>query len=383
MVHHPVPGRPYHARMRLRRLLLPAAAALLGAAALGSPTRAPSVRPAFAAPASAVLGPTVALLATRPGAEHTSLYLARAGEAAAGAPVATFAHREDGAVRGAVLGDGVLAVADTRTSRDLSFAASLFRLTPHRPVERLCDGVVHSSRPLVTAAGRVFVSRGVAGPETPGAYRVDELTIDEVDPATSAVRTVHAYRGLLAFLAGAHGHEILVYRVDTQGADLVALDPDTGALRVVTRLLPFARDFSVDVARGALVMQERDDLDKHTFTVDRVDLATGARDRLHKSPSPALAPFAWPGGDVAFSADGKRGLGLLAGRGPLHAAPLGDGVDIVQALSADGAWAAAVHTVPGHLPVPFAVEVKSGKAAAISAPAGARVSVAGFLGGAP
>jgi hypothetical protein len=264
--------------------------------------------------------------------------------------------------------------------RDLSFAASLFRLAPHRPPERLCDRVVHASRPLVTASGRVFVSRGRAGQEIEGRFRIDDLTIDEIDPATGATRTVLSFAGYLTFLAGAHGAEIFVYRVGDGGADLVGVDPDSGAMRRIVDLLPFARDFSVDGRTGAMVMQERDEHDARAWVIDRVDLATGARTRLHRSASASLAPFAWPGGGIALSESG-RGLSLQGGTRPLAAAPLGDGVDVVRDVSTDGAWVAALHTVAGQLPVPFAVDTRTGAAAALPAPGGVRIEIAGFVSG--
>lgn len=374
--------------MRSRRLLVPAGAALLGAALILPGLRRDAAdplapKPAFAGDPRAVPGPVVALLATAPEGAHTSLYLARAGDTGgARAPVATFTHREGAAVRGAVVRgtEEVLAVADTLETRDLSFAASVFRLAPHRPPERLCDRVVHASRPLVTASGRVFVSRGRAGQEIEGRYRVDDLTVDEIDPATGAARTVLSFAGYLTFLAGAHGAEIFVYRVGDGGADLVGVDPDSGALRRITELLPFARDFSVDAQTGTIVMQERDEHDARAWVIERVDLTTGARTRLYRSSSASMAPFAWPGGGVGLSERG-RGLSLLGGARPLAAAPLGDGVDLVRAISADGAWVAALHTVAGRLPVPFAVDTRTGAAAALPAPSGVRIEIAGFVAG--
>jgi hypothetical protein len=206
--------------------------------------------------------------------------------------------------------------------------------------------------------------------------RVDELTVDEIDPATLAARTVHSASGYLLFLASAAGREILVYRVGPSGADLVAVDPDTGATRTVfASMLPFARDFSVE--GGAVVFQERSEVDSRTWTVERVDLASGARSRLYAGPSASLAPFAWPGGGVALSRDG-HGLAMLGGR---SLAPLGDGVDLVLAVSPDRAWIAGLHTVAGRLPEAFAIDTTSGAPAALPAPAGAQIAVAGFVTG--
>src|SRR5262249_35650711 len=153
-------------------------------------------------------------------------------------------------------------------------------------------------------------------------------------------------------------------RVLQGGADLVAIDPDSGAVRAVApSLLPFARDFSVDADAGAIVFQERDEHDSRTWTIERVDLATGARQRLHASAGMALAPFAWPGGGAASSPEGRAGLSLLGASRASPSAPLGAGVDLVQAALPDGSWVAALHTVAGRLPVPFAIDTRTGAAA--------------------
>lgn len=334
-------------------------------------------------------GVTVALLATRPGALHTSLYLARAGGSEAGAPVATFTHLAGAVVRGSVIPGTaiVVAAADSKPTRDLSFNASLFRLAPHEPPEALCDGVVHASRPLVTRDGRVFVSRGAAGAEPTsaagaGEMRVDALSIEEVDPATGALRTIHTFSGYLAFLAGALGSEVILYRVSPAGADIVAVDADTGSMRaVVPSLPPFARDFSVDEGARALVFQGRHEANPRAWVVERVDLKSGERARLAESPSMNLAPHVWPGGGIAYNPDGRSGLALLganAGDSEIRG-PMGEGVDAVLAGSQDGRWLAALHTVQGALPVPFAIDTETGAIAALHGPPGARIAVAGFL----
>ncbi|MEP7120209.1 MAG: hypothetical protein ABJE95_04825 [Byssovorax sp.] len=368
------------------RFPIPVFVASIVAGAVGLALSERAFAPPVAAQASvAASGPLVALLLTRPGAGSTSLAIARAGASTTPTPVARFEHADAAVVKGAVVPGTsvVLAVADTTATRDLSFASSLFRVEPHRPAERLCDDVVYASRPLVTATGRVFVSRGTAGPEPVApklAGREDALTIDEIDLVTGAARTVHSFAGYLAFLAGEHAREILVYRVGATGADLVGVDPDTGNVRVIApSMLPFARDFSVDPARGAVVLQERDERDARTWVVDRLDLATGARTRLATSSSMSLAPSVWPGGGVAYAPDSRGGLTLI-GREmkPIHA-PTGDGVDQVQALSRDGAWVAALHTRPGELPIAFAIEAATGRTLALPTSTGARVAIAGFV----
>ncbi len=371
--------------MRPRRL---AFAAALGCFALaGSPSTGQTLPPRPEARGlprvDAARAPRVALVATAPGALHSSLYVVGPGDASP-APLATFTHAAGATARAALVPGTttVFAIADTAETRDASFDASLFRLAPHAPPERLCDGVVHASRPVVRADGRVFVSRGQAGPEPVAAprasMRVDALTVDEVDPVTGAVRTVHATNGYLAHLAGAHGAEILVYRIRPTGADVVAIDPDTRATRVILPALPpFARDFSVDDATGTLVFQGRHESDPHVWTIESVDLASGRRTRLRESASMSLVPHALRGGRVAWSRDGRDGLTILGAPG--RGGPLGAGADWVVASSDDGRWIGALHTVQGAIGVPFVLDLASGDAFVLPAPPGARVAIAGFV----
>lgn len=344
-----------------------------------------SVPPAIAAPAAPAA--TVALLATTPGAAQTTLHFAAIGALKASPPLAVLRHLPDATVRASVVPGTtvVVATADTRPTRDASFNASLFRLAPKAEPALLCDRVVHASRPLVTAAGRVFIARGVAGPEpspddhgAPG-LRVDTLTIEEVDPRTGAARVVHTHRGYLVFLAGAWNGELILYRVAPGHADLVAVNPDSGAERAVApSILPFARDFSIDAAAGALVFQERDEADPGVWVIDRLDLATGKRLRLATSANNGLAPHTWPGGGVAYTPDRSAGLTVL-GAQAVKRGPLGPGVDAVQAIAADGAWVVALHTSPGAFAVPFALRPSDGAVPSIPAPPGARIAVAGFV----
>lgn len=322
-------------------------------------------------------GPTVAIFATQPFAGSTSLYLARAGESAVSLPVASFPHLPGAVVRAVVLPgtDAVLATAATAETRDASFNTSLFRVDPHNGSTLLCDRVVHESRALVTPAGRVFVARGVAGPALEGALRVDALTIDELDPFTGHARTVHAYAGYLAFLAAAIEGDLLVYRVGPAGADLVRVDPDTFEERhVLASMPPFARDFSLNPAKNALVFQERDEADSHLWVIDQLDLSTGARSRLATGPNPTLSPYALPDGRILYNPD-TGGLRVLGHKGAI--APLGPGVDVVEAEQ--GGWIAARHTASGQLPQAFVLDVATGRAAALAAPPGTRVAVAGFM----
>ncbi|WP_437959731.1 hypothetical protein WME76_08840 [Sorangium sp. So ce119] len=382
-------------RSCLNRVAIPGALAIAATAVLADAGESPApaiarvgrllVPAALAAPNPSAASTRVAILATYPGAALTTLHIASLGGAKAGPALATLRHLSDAVVRARVVPRTpiVLATADTSPSRDRSFNASLFRIEPHAAPVALCDGVVHASRPLVTAGGRVFVSRGVAGPEPPpdgdlARLRVDALTIDEVDLATGATRAVHRHTGYLAFLAGAWDDELVVYRVAPRSADIVLVNPDTGATRVIAPSIPpFARDFSIDAAAGALVYQGRHEVDPGTWVIERLDLKTGKRTRIETSASNGLAPHAWPGGGLAYTPDRRTGLVLVGARAALRG-PLGAGVDAVQAVSPDAAWVAALHTNPSAFPVPFAIHAESGEVAAIPAPSGARIAVAGF-----
>jgi hypothetical protein len=386
----------YADAMRARSVLAASLFALGGALAFALVPRATPARAESTPSGSAA--PVVALLATQPSAGTTSLYLARAGESTPSLPVASFPHLPGAVVRGAVLpaAGAVLATADTAATRDASFNASLFRVDPRHGSTLLCDRIVHASRPLVTPAGRVFVARGVAGPALEGAMRVDALTVDEIDPFTGQAWTVHAYAGYLTFLAAAVEDDLLVYRVGPDGADLVRVDPDTFEVRpVLASMPPFARDFSLNPATNTLVFQERDETDSHLWVVDQLDLTTRARTRVATGPSPTFSPHALADGRVLYNA-GTGGLQVLGQNGAvapqkgavapqrgavapqkIAVAPLGPGVNVIEAEQ--GGWIAGRHTVAGQLPQGFALEVATGRVAALAAPPGTRVAVAGFM----
>lgn len=327
-----------------------------------------------------------ALLATHPGAELTSLFLVDVRGSADLAPVSTFGHLPDATVRAAIVPGktDVLATADVTPTRDASFNAALFHLRPNAPPTRLVDRVVHASTPLVTAQGRVFVSRGEPGKEIEGQMRIDNLTIDEIDLVSGQAKKIHQMQGFLLFLVGSLDDEIIVYRISPNHADIVAITPDTGKMRVIARELPaFARDFSIDAQNHALVFQNRDENDRDTWTIERIALRSGKGQRLYSSPSMTLAPFVLPRGGVLYNPPG-HGLSTLDA--PISiAGPLGAGVDVVQALTSDGRYLVALHTQPSSFAVPFVVDTQSGAVRVLAAPKATRVTIAGFVeeGGAP
>jgi hypothetical protein len=208
----------------------------------------------------------------------------RATERAAAAMVdaARFAgaHLPDATVRTARLATGALvAVADRANGLDRSWGSSLLWAEAARDPIELCDRVFHASRPLPLPSGEIAVERGVAGAAIAGRVRVDELTIDAVDPRTRTLRQIYATTGFEAHLAALAGDEIVVYLVQPNLASLRAIDWRTGNERViVTSLPPYAHDFRID--GGALVVHNRDDDHHERETLERIDLHNGNRTRL-------------------------------------------------------------------------------------------------------
>ncbi|MBI4702118.1 MAG: hypothetical protein HY744_13370 [Deltaproteobacteria bacterium] len=372
------------------RSFVPAVVLLGCALALVTPGRRAEADPGATVAAAAPYGfsgaPVVALVATAPEGTQSSLYFVDPATAAGAAVAALrFSHRPTGSVRAEIVPGTrtVLVAAEAVAGRDRSFATALYRLDPGRGAIQLCTGVVYASRPLVTADGRIFVSRGRGGPDpAAGELRVDELGIDEIDLGSGAARRVHAFQGYVVHLAGASCGEIVVYRVGPGRADIVAVDRGSGALRsLVADLPPFARDFSVDEQRGKLVYRGRHETDARRWVIEEIDLASGTRARLYEGASFSLAPHVWPAqgaqAAVAFNPDG-RGLRLLRSSDAV-ASPLGPGTDVVRSSSADGRFVVGEHFAAGKLPVAFVVDRPLGKARPLPVPEGARIAVAGFV----
>jgi hypothetical protein len=167
----------------------------------------------------------------------------------------------------------------------------------------LAHGVYHASRPLASVDGLVYIERGAPGAlpteeeARRGRLRVDPIRIDAIDPDSGASRAIYAWSGYTLHVAGEWESELIVYRLGPLGADLVGIDRASGRARVVAALLPFARDFAVDHAGGAILLTNRDEKDSHLWIVLRVDLATGASTRLaeKRDETPALPAGPWLG----------------------------------------------------------------------------------------
>ena len=367
-------------RWRLRAGLT-ALGLLAGACVDDGATTTPAPEPRAASPLAS--GPSslapVALIATE--GRDSALYVATPG-APLPPPAARFSHLGDGSVRAVTSTAGpVFATASVRPGRDRSFDGGLFRLDPASgAVKLLCEDVVHASRPLIDQEGRLFVVQGWAGAQPSATeLRRDDLAVVEVAPETGATTTVHTFHGYMVSLAGAHRGELVLYRVGPAGADLTAVDRDSGAERLlVATLPPFARDFSIDEPSATLVYRGRHESDPRRWVVDSVDLAGGQTARLYEGDTFALAPHAWPGGGVSLNPS-EGGMALLGSADTLRA-PLGPGVDWVRAVSGDGRFVALLHIVDGQLPLPFVVDRQSQAPLRLPAVAGARMAIAGFVG---
>jgi hypothetical protein len=202
-----------------------------------------------------------------------------------GADAARFigAHLPGATVKTARLATGSLvAVADRANLFDRSWGSSLLLAEGARDPIELCDRVFYASHPLPLPSGEIVVERGVAGVELAGRVRVDELTLDAVDPRTHAARTLYATTGFEAHLAALAGDELIVYLVQPGVASLRAIDWRSGRERVIVASLPpYAHDFSITADEGgALILQNRDDDHRERETVERIDLRNGNRRRL-------------------------------------------------------------------------------------------------------
>jgi hypothetical protein len=295
--------------------------------------------------------------------------------------IGVFAHAPGAALRAATISEsGVAVVADVTADRDASFAGALFVAREGEPVRELARRVVHSSTPLAWG-DRVLVSRGVAGavPEvepSSGAKaappsRVDDLTVDAIDPSTGEAETIAAFHGYLLFIAGRTRAGVALYRVGEGGADLVEVDARTHAERIILASLPpFARDFSVDEARDRIVFVDRDD---GAWLTLRVDVENGEREVLDRSASMEVVPHVLSSGDVVLTRDSRRGAERLSGDDLELGAGVGRLVD-----ERDG-FAAGMLQPAGKLGRPFVVDLATGAPRFIEIDEGSRAIVAGFL----
>lgn len=296
-----------------------------------------------------VRGATALVLATPHDAAATTTEVRRIELHADGVKTTTLAtipHPPQAVVRGDARGGTIAVVADGSRATDHDWGATLYRVGASG-ASAVIDGVGHARRPLVSEDGLVYVERGTSGP-TPseadaraGHLREDPISIAAVD-GTGAARSVYSANAYALHLCGELGRELVVYRVRFEGADLLAVDRASGASRLVTTLPPFARDFTIDRAHGALVLSNRDPSDASRWVVDRVDLTTGQTTELHAERDSAPAPFALVGGGFAYTAPARGGL-VFSGTTPTAVAAIGPGFDATQAETSDGEWLLVAH----------------------------------------
>ncbi len=348
--------------------LLVAAATACGDQAPTAPTELASVATA-AKPlerASLASAPKLALLANRYNSGETHLIVQSLDSAKPNQPLATFAHVRGGSVQARPLPGGAFAVVlDRERSRDNSFAAVALHLDRQGKLKQLASSVVHASVPHPVDSDRIVIETGNPGPSlTPsevaaGRLRTDALSVDVVALSTGARRSVHRFNGYATHLCGVLRNEAIVYRVAFGGADLVAVDIDTGSVRTLVERLPaFARDFSVDPSRDALLYSNRSETGG--MVVERLDLASGKRRVVHRAQHLTLAPAFLPGGDLTFN---RPGAGTLVEVGATSAS-------LVAQLERSRAT-----------PFPRLAVVQAATAArlVVPTPADHRVSIVGFM----
>ncbi len=318
--------------------------------------------------------PDVALLSTAEAGGSTELRFQPA-EGPLTAPVATVRHVPGSTVKGALLSERrVAVVAQHEPRRDPSFAAALFRLEPKRPTVTLVDGVALASAPVVTGPHTVVVQRGSPGEERLGSLRVDHLTLDEVHVLTGRVRRLVDFEGTQLFPALVVGRELVVYRVGQEGADVTALHLDTLAQRpLAVGLPPLGFDFARG-ADGAVYFTLGDPVGRR-WTVQRLQLDTGARKEVASGPDVALLPTVLRG-RLAVAAGPGLGLVNADTRAPALSA-LGDGYERVVAASGD--FAVVLHEVPSDFNAAFAVDLSRGRSVRYPSPPRALLAIAGVL----
>lgn len=296
--------------------------------------------------------PTVVLLTSHGATGELRFHPLDAKELSA--PVVSFSHAEGSPVLGTLLPGtrAVVATAVMADAGDLSFSSALLRLEAKR-AQTLAGQVVYGSRPLVTAEGRVFVSRGAPGPLTSDG-RVDALTIDEVNPDTGALRTLYSSNGYLLFLAGAVGREVFIYELAPGVARLIAVHADSlGVRELVPQLPPRARDFFVDAKRGRVFFVHSEG---EAWRVAELSLATRRWSDVAASRDVAMLPAVLSDGALTFN-DG----------------PKADGYERVVFVSS--ALTLVQHEVPGEFPT---LSTRGPKALRVPVRA-LRVDVAGVL----
>ncbi|MFO0652142.1 MAG: hypothetical protein U0326_38340 [Polyangiales bacterium] len=347
--------------MKLRSASGVATVACAGALAWWT-LRAPE---APADPRREVAPPPVVLLEGAPDGTETRVVLRATSTGAQPRVLGAVTHIAGSARRGTLSRTAsrtsVYVVAAERESRHGStYESALWLVEDGSPPRRLVGGVTDASRAAVTARGAVVVQRGRDG-EDPALVdhvlreRVDALTLDVVDPANGAARTVWSGRGMIAFLAAAmQGDEVLVYHVHEGGAALFALDVVSGSTRpLIAQMDALARDFSYDAVHDEVAFVRASQRREGTWEVVTLPAHGPARSpeslqTRWRATSDHLMPRMLRDGAIVISLPDDRGLGVLRAfpQMPERVAPLGDGADEALGESDDGRWLALRHRAP-------------------------------------
>ncbi|MBL8910609.1 MAG: hypothetical protein JNM17_07900 [Archangium sp.] len=309
------------------------------------------------------------------------------------APVVRFSHAEGSPVLGTLLPSSrvVIATAVMKSEGDVSFASALLRLEAGRSARVLADQVVYGSRPLVTSEGRVFVSRGRAGNGRPdeartksadeSAGRVDQLTVDEIDPRTAKTRTIHSTRGFFTFLVGALGREVVIYEVTPTGSRLIAVHADSLGVRVILenmKQLP-AHDFVVDAPRKRVLFTQLTASPPNAVAPGGFggsyavrEVINGELRTLATGPEITLLPAVRADGRVLISKG--QGLGLLSLDGSEGLPAQGTGFERVSEREG---FLIDLHERPSDFP--SLLLFKGAQKYVVSTPADSRLDVAGVI----
>lgn len=314
--------------------------------------------------AAVAANPEAALLCTAPQEPWTELRFQPLGTSDLAPAVARLEHVAGESVQGAVLPGrrAVVAVAVAEPRKDLSFASHLYLLEPGKAPKDLADRVLLGQRPYVSSRGRVYVVRGVPGPE-----RVDALSLDEIDLRTGKATAVHAFNGYAAFVFGELRGALAVYRITPLGGEFLTVHPDALGVTVHHRLYPLARDFTVDGKRGVFVYTTGDAAGR--WWVEALDVSTGETRPLARGDSMALLPTVFPDGAIGVSRGRGQGLGPLLAQGEGH----------LRVRAFVGDTAAGLDERPDGSATPFAVDWKKGTKLTLPAPPGLRLDFAGVV----
>ena len=142
-----------------------------------------------------------------------------------------------------------------------------------------------------------------------------------------------------------------------------------------------ARNFSIESATRELVVQQWADAPQRQFTVERVNLATGARGVVGASRSADMLPYAWPGGATYLQPEGAAAPRIVGA--PIKLLRADSSTLWMRAQTEDGAWLAALGLKERRLPGAWAIRTRDGQLLRIPIPDAMRVEIAGFVGGAP